>query len=134
MNSLTAATVRIGRPLGYLILEDNSRIEIDRDCVVGRDTSGPTAVRGGLHRVGFKGLTGGMSRVHIEIRHVNGQVFVIDVGSRNGVLIREPWAHGWTRLAPWQPALWRPGAAVRIGCRTLRFERASAPDAIGAGV
>jgi RND superfamily putative drug exporter len=128
--ALTAPTVRIRRPLGYIVLEDNSRFEIDRDCVVGRDPHASNGARGGLRPVRIEGLTGGMSRVHIEIRRVNGQVFVVDVGSRNGILLREPATRGWTRLAPWQPTLWRPGAAVRIGCRTLRFEtvaRATAP-------
>jgi hypothetical protein len=123
--ALIAPTVRIRRPIGYLVLEDNSRFEIDRDCVVGRIPHESNAVvRGGLRPVRIGGLTGGMSRVHIEIRHVNGQVFVVDVGSRNGTFLREPATCDWIRLAPWQPAVLRPGAALRVGGRTLRFENA----------
>jgi len=122
--SCTAATVRIRRPFGYIVLEDNSRFEIDRDCVIGRAPQDSNAVRSGLRLIRIRGLSSGMSRAHIEIRRVNGQVFVVDVGSRNGVLLREPATRGWSRLTPWQPAVWRPGASVRIGCRTLRFESA----------
>lgn len=120
----TAPTVRIGQPFGYVVLEDNSTIEIDRDCVVGRAPQDSNATRSGLRLIRIRGLSSGMSRAHIEIRRVNGQVLVVDVGSRNGVLLREPATRGWTRLAPWQPAVWRPGVSVRIGCRTLRFESA----------
>jgi RND superfamily putative drug exporter len=123
-HALTGPTVRIRRALGYLVLEDNSRFDIDRDCVVGRDPQESTALRAGLRPVRVEGFTGGMSRVHMEIRRVDGQVFVVDLGSRNGVCLREPATRGWTRLTPWQPAVWRHGASVRIGCRTLRFESA----------
>jgi RND superfamily putative drug exporter len=118
----TASTVRICRPLRYIVLDDNSRFVIDRDCVAGRSPHDSNAVRGGLRPVRIEGHTGGMSRAHIEIRRVNGEVLVVDRGSTNGVLIREPEGHGWTRLAPWQPVVWRPGASVRIGSRTLRLE------------
>jgi hypothetical protein len=122
--ALTAPTVRIRRPLGYIVLEDDSRIELDRGCVVGRTPHESSGVRAGLRPIRIEGLTAGMSRVHIEIRCVNGQMFVVDVGSRNGALLRDPAARGWTRLTAWQPAVLRPGASVRIGCRTLRFESA----------
>jgi RND superfamily putative drug exporter len=118
-----STTVRLGPALGYVVLEDNSRFEIDRDFVVGRAPDQPNAIPAGVRPVRIEGLTGGMSRVHMEIRRVDGQIFVVDLGSRNGVLLRESATHGWTRLAPWQPSVWRQGAAVRIGCRTLRFER-----------
>jgi hypothetical protein len=117
-------TVRIRQPFGYLVLEDDSRFEIDRDCVVGRNPGESNAVPADLRPMRIEGLTRGMSRAHMEIRRVDDQVFVVDLGSRNGVRLREPAASDWTRLAPWQPAVWRPGASVRIGCRTLRFESA----------
>src|SRR5262245_26674230 len=106
VSSLNAPTVRISR--GYIVLEDNSRVEIDRDCVVGRAPHESGAVRHGHRPVRVEGLTSGMSRIHIEIRRVDDQLFVVDLGSRNGTLLREPASRGWIRLAPWQPALWRP--------------------------
>src|ERR1700754_4474159 len=81
----SASTVRLRQPLGYVVLEDNSRFELDRDCVVGRAPDQPNAVAAGVRPVRIEGLTGGMSRVHMEIRRVDGQVFVVDLGSRNGV-------------------------------------------------
>jgi hypothetical protein len=128
-NALNAPTVRARQPLGYLVLEDDSRIEIDRDCVVGRIPDEASAVRGDLRPIRIGGLTGGMSRVHIEIRHANGRVFVVDAGSRNGTFLREPATGAWIRLAPWRPAVWRPGAAVRIGSRTFRYESVYRPTA-----
>jgi hypothetical protein len=119
---LARPTVRIRRTLGYLVLEDDSRLEIDRDCVVGRTPQESNAVRGGMGAIRIEGLTGGMSRAHVEIRHIDGQVFVVDAGSKNGTFLREPATGRWIRLAPWRPAVWRPGAVVRIGSRTLRYE------------
>jgi hypothetical protein len=126
---LAAPTVRIRRPLGYLVLDTDFRFEIDRDCVVGRIPQESSPVRGDLRPIRIQGLTNGMSRVHIEIRHINGHVFVVDAGSRNGTFLREAAGRGWTRLAPWRPALLRPGAAVRIGGRTLRYESVYRPTA-----
>ena len=123
VSSLTAPTVRIQTPLGSIVLEDNSRFRIDRDCIVGRAPHESNAVRQGHRPVHIEGLTSGMSRVHLEIRRVDDQLSIVDLGSRNGTLLREPQARGWNRLVAWQPALWRAGAAVRLGCRTLRFER-----------
>ena len=62
-----------------------------------------------------------MSRAHVEVRIVNGEVVIVDRNSTNGVFVREPAQQGWTRLAPWQPATWRPGAYVQIGGRILRL-------------
>src|SRR5690349_18169578 len=119
-----ATTAREYSPtaVGFVVLEDESRFAIDRDCVIGRAPEKSNALPTGCRPVRIDGLTGGMSRVHLQIRQVDGHVFVVDLGSRNGVLLREPATHGWTRLTPWRPAVWRHGAAVRIGCRTLTFE------------
>jgi RND superfamily putative drug exporter len=62
-----------------------------------------------------------MSRAHVEVRIVNGEVVIVDRNSTNGVFVREPAQQGWKRLAPWQPATWRPGAYVQIGGRILRL-------------
>jgi RND superfamily putative drug exporter len=63
-----------------------------------------------------------MSRAHVEVRVVNDQVVIVDRGSTNGVSMRGPGQQSWTRLAPWQPATWRPGASIQLGRRTLRLE------------
>src|SRR5215470_20340745 len=94
---------------GYVVLEDDSRYGIDGDCVVGRAPEKSSAILDGVRPVRIDGMTGGMSRVHMAIRHVDDQVLVVDVGSRNGVLLREPAARSWTRLTPWRPAVWHHG-------------------------
>src|SRR5215470_13606027 len=86
---------------GYVVL--------DGDCVVGRAPEKSSAILDGVRPVRIDGMTGGMSRVHMAIRHVDDQVLVVDVGSRNGVLLREPAARSWTRLTPWRPAVWHHG-------------------------
>lgn len=62
-----------------------------------------------------------MSRAHLEVRIVNGDVLVVDCHSTNGVFMREPDQLDWTRLQPWEPALWRPGSYVQLGGRILRL-------------
>jgi pSer/pThr/pTyr-binding forkhead associated (FHA) protein len=63
-----------------------------------------------------------MSRAHLEIRRVDGRVFIIDRQSKNGVAIRPAGQTQWFRIAPWQPIVWLPGMSVRIGSRILRLE------------
>jgi RND superfamily putative drug exporter len=120
-------TVAIPRPLGYIVLEDNSRFEIDRDCVIGRDPNGSDAVRRGLRPVRIQDGTGRMSRAHMEIRRLNGDVYIIDRGSTNGVFLRQPGQQPWTRIASWESVRWTAGASVRIGSRTLRLEAPATP-------
>jgi putative drug exporter of the RND superfamily len=122
-----APTVQLARPKRWVVLDDDSRFEIDRDCVIGRDPHNSNAAKRGLRPVRIDDRTGEMSRAHIEIRFVNGEVVIVDRNSTNGVLVREPAQDGWTRLAPWEPAKWLPGAYVRIGSRTLQLQVLSAP-------
>jgi hypothetical protein len=60
----------------------------------------------------------------LEIRRVDGRVFIIDRQSKNGVAIRPAGQTQWIRIAPWQPIVWLPGMSVRIGSRILRLETA----------
>jgi RND superfamily putative drug exporter len=115
-------TVAIPRPLEYIVLDDNSRFEIDRDCVIGRDPRGSDAVQRGLRPIRIQDGTGRMSRAHVEIRRLNGEVCIVDRSSTNGVFMRQPGQQAWTRLAPWEPVRWVAGASVRIASRTLRLE------------
>ncbi|OBK09989.1 MMPL family transporter [Mycobacterium asiaticum] len=114
-------------PKRWLVLDDNSRIELDRDCVIGRDPRGSEAVTRGLRPVCIDDHAGAMSRAHIEVRIVKDEVIVVDRDSTNGVFLREPAHPGWTRLTSGAPATWRPGGYVRIGGRILRLQVLSAP-------
>ncbi|MDT5174061.1 MAG: putative drug exporter of the superfamily, partial [Mycobacterium sp.] len=116
-----APMAELSRPKRWVVLDDNSRFEIDRDCVIGRDPNGSDAVKRGLHPVCIEDHAGAMSRAHAEVRIINAELVVVDPNSTNGVFLREPTQLGWTRLTPWEPVVWRPGAYVQLGGRILRL-------------
>lgn len=124
---LPHTTVQIHRQLEYVVLDDKSRFTLDRDCVVGRDPHDCDAARSGLRPIRIDALANGMSRAHLEIRRIDGQVFIIDRESRNGVAIRPAGQTQWNRIAPWEPTVWLPGMSVRIGSRILRLEAGQRP-------
>jgi hypothetical protein len=117
-------TVQIRRQLECVVLDDNSRFTLDRDCVVGRDPHDCDAARSGLRPIRIDVRANGMSRAHLEIRRLDGRVFIIDRQSRNGVAIRPTGQTQWIRIAPCKPIVWLPGMSVRIGSRILRLEAA----------
>lgn len=119
---LPQTTVQIQRKLEHVVLDDDSRFILDRDCVVGRDPHHCDAARNGLRPIRIDVRANGMSRAHLEIRCIFGQVYIIDRQSRNGVAIRPAGQTEWTRIAPWKPTVWQPGMSVRIGSRILRLE------------
>jgi RND superfamily putative drug exporter len=120
-----AAPLRPAVP--YIVLDDNSRIELDRDCVIGREPHDSDAVQRGFRPIRIEDRTGEMSRAHAEIRRINGEVCILDRASTNGVFLRGSAQQPWTKLAPWEPTVWLPGTSARIGGRTLRLEM-SAPQ------
>ncbi|GLP82026.1 MFS transporter [Mycobacterium antarcticum] len=125
---LSQTTVQIQRRPEYVVLDDNSRFTLDRDCVVGRNPHHSDAVRRGLRPIQIDVRANGMSRAHLEIRCVLGQVYIIDRESRNGVAVRPAGRMRWTQIAPWKPIAWLPGMSVRIGSRVLRLEAAGHHD------
>lgn len=122
-----APSVAWPQPNRFVVLEDGSRLEIDRDCVIGRDPHGSDAAQRGLRPVTLEDPAGLLSRAHVEVHTVNGEVVVIDRGSTNGVFMREPAQHDWTRIPSWQQATWRPGSYLQIGGRILRLYEETAP-------
>jgi MFS family permease len=121
---LVQTTVQVHRRGEYVVLDDNSRFTLDRDCVVGRDPQDCDAARRGLRPIRIDVRANGMSRAHLEIRSAYGRVFIIDRQSKNGVAIRQAGQTQWIRVDPWKPILWMPGMSVRIGSRILRLEAA----------
>lgn len=121
---LPQTTVQIRTKPEYVVLDDDSRFILDRDCVVGRDPNNCGAARNGLRPIQLAVRGNGMSRAHLEIRRFDGRVFIIDRQSRNGVAIRPAGQTQWIRIAPWKPIVWLPGMSVRIGSRILRLETA----------
>lgn len=114
------------QPRRWVVLDDNSRFELDRGCVIGRDPRGSDAELRGLRPVCIDDPAGLMSRAHVEVSMVRGEVVLVDRGSTNGVFVREQAQHGWTRISPWAPATWRPGADIQIGGRILSLHVATA--------
>ncbi|MFV8318155.1 MMPL family transporter [Mycobacterium sp. 23] len=115
------------QPGRWVVLEDGSHFEIDRGCVVGRDPHGSDAAQRGLRPVTLEDPAGLLSRAHVEVRIVNGEVVVVDRGSTNGVFLREPAQQGWTPIVPWEPVTWQPGSYIQIGGRILRLQAGTTP-------
>jgi hypothetical protein len=124
---LPRTTVQIHKQIEYVVLDDNSRFTLDRDCVVGRDPHDGDAARRGLRPIRIDVGASDISRVHLEIRRVDGRVFIIDRRSKNGVAIRAAGQTQWIRIAPCKPVVWLPGMSVRIGSRILRLEAVGEP-------
>jgi MFS family permease len=120
--ALSQKTVRMHRQLAHVVLDDDSRFNLDRDCVVGRDPHNSDAARRGLRPIRIDVRANGMSRAHLEIRNFYGRVFIIDRESKNGVAIRPAGQTQWVRIASGQPIAWLPGMSVLIGSRILRLE------------
>jgi len=112
----------VAPPKRWIVLDDNSTIEIDGDCVIGREPHGSSAVRQGFRPIAIHDTSGLMSRAHLEIRLLDGELVIADRNSTNGVLMREPGQHVWKRLTPWQPVLFRVGAALQVGGRILHVQ------------
>jgi RND superfamily putative drug exporter len=122
-----APAVASPQPTRWVVLEDGSRFEIDRDCVIGRDPRGSDAAHRGLRPVSLEDPAGLLSRTHVEVHTVCGEVVVVDRGSTNGVYVREPAQPGWARITPWEQVTWRPGTYIQIGGRILRLAAGTAP-------
>jgi putative drug exporter of the RND superfamily len=115
-------TIRLRQPRRYVILDDNSRFDIDRDCLIGCAPHKSDAAQLGLRPIRIEDRTGAVSAAHAEIRWVNSEVVIVDRESANGVFMCAPGRRAWYRLTPWQPTLWLAGASVRIGNRILQLE------------
>ncbi len=108
-----------------VVLDDNSRFDVDRDCLIGCAPTRSDAAGLGLRPIRIDDRTGAVSNAHAEIRWVNNELVIVDRESENGVFMCAPGRRAWTRLTPWQPTPWLPGASVRIGNRILQLEAAS---------
>jgi RND superfamily putative drug exporter len=116
------ATIQLRQGRRTVVLDDNSRFDIDRDCLIGCAPNKSDAAQLGLRPVRIEDRTGAVSDAHAEIRWVNSEVVIVDRESANGVFMCAPGRRAWTRLTPWQPTPWLPGASVRIGNRILQLE------------
>ncbi|MEV6280735.1 FHA domain-containing protein [Nocardia sp. NPDC051832] len=109
-------------PLGLLLFDDGTIIILDADCVLGREPERSAAARRGARPVRLDDASGGMSRTHAEIRLVDWDVTVLDLGSANGTHLRAAGHPDWIRVVPGHPQPLRPGAQILLGGRTATFD------------
>jgi hypothetical protein len=108
-------------PLGALVLDDNSALELGLDCVVGREPAlDPSVAAGEAHPLAIADAA--VSRVHARI-HLDGwQVLLIDLGSVNGTRIRLPGKRSEQALEPNVPAPLQSGTRVLVGTQGFQYE------------
>jgi hypothetical protein len=108
-------------PLGALVLDDNSALELSVDCVVGREpTLDPSVAAGEAHPLAIPDAA--VSRVHARI-HLDGwQVLLIDLGSVNGTRIRPPGKRSEQALEPNIPVPLQSGTRVLVGTQGFQYE------------
>jgi len=108
-------------PLGALVLDDNSALELSADCVVGREpTLDPSVAAGEAHPLSIPDAA--VSRVHARI-HLDGwQVLLIDLGSVNGTRIRLPGKRSEQALEPNVPFPLQSGTRVLVGTQGFQYE------------
>jgi len=108
-------------PLGALVLDDNSALELSADCVVGREpTLDPAVAAGEAHPLSIPDAA--VSRVHARI-HLDGwQVLLIDLGSVNGTRIRLPGKRSEQALEPNVPFPLQSGTRVLVGTQGFQYE------------
>lgn len=134
MDQLTGILVFERRPpLGLFVLDAGTTFVLDDNYVVGRAPEVSEKVRSGGYRpIKIDDPSGATSRVHSEVRLVDWDVLLVDLGSANGTYVagaRDVLPNGaprWTRLVPQQPYLLAPGTSVLIGRRQFVYESASA--------
>jgi hypothetical protein len=108
-------------PLGALVLDDNSALELSADCVVGREpTLDPSVAAGEAHPLSIPDAA--VSRIHARI-HLDGwQVLLIDLGSVNGTRIRLPGKRSEQALEPNVPFPLQSGTRVLVGTQGFQYE------------
>jgi len=108
-------------PLGALVLDDGSALELSTDCVIGREpTLDPSVAAGEAQPLAI--VDAAVSRVHARI-HLDGwQVFLIDLGSVNGTRIRLPGKRSEQALEPNVPVPLQSGTRVLVGTQGFQYE------------
>ena len=108
-------------PLGALVLDDGSALELSADCVVGREpTLDPSVAAGEAYPLGIADAA--VSRVHARV-HLDGwQVLLIDLGSVNGTRIKPPGKRSEQVLEPNVPVPLQSGTRVLVGTQGFQYE------------
>ena len=108
-------------PLGALVLDDDSALELSVDFVVGREPAlDPSVAAGEAHPLVIADAA--VSRVHARV-HLDGwQVLLIDLGSVNGTRIRLPGKRSEQALEPNVPVQLQSGTRVLVGTQGFQYE------------
>ena len=108
-------------PLGALVLDHGSALELSADCVIGREpTLDPSVAAGEAQPLAI--VDSAVSRIHARI-HLDGwQVFLIDLGSVNGTRIRLPGKRSEQALEPNVPVPLQSGTRVLVGTQGFQYE------------
>jgi FHA domain len=108
-------------PLGALVLDDGSALELNGDCVVGREpTLDPSVMAGEASPLCI--IDDAVSRVHARI-HLDGwRVLLVDLGSANGTRIRPPGKRSDQALEPHVPVPIQGGTRVLVGRQGFQYE------------
>lgn len=108
-------------PLGALVLDDGSALELSADCVIGREPAlDPSVAAGEAQPLAI--VDSAVSRIHARI-HLDGwQVFLIDLGSVNGTRIRLPGKRSEQALEPNVPVPLQSGTRVLVGTQGFQYE------------
>jgi FHA domain len=108
-------------PLGALVFDDDSALELSADWVVGRNPAlDPSVAAGQASPLRFPDSQ--VSRIHARV-HLDGwRVFLIDLGSANGTRIRPPGKRSDQALEPNVPVPLQSGTRIFVGMQGFRYE------------
>jgi hypothetical protein len=110
-------------PLGVLVLDDGTTLQLDTDYVLGRDPVMDADVAAGRARpLRIVDPAGTISRLHLRVALVGWRVHVVDLGSANGSVVHYPGNPQPLRLTPHQAVEIQPGTMIDVGRRQLRFD------------
>ncbi|HEY6275338.1 MAG TPA: FHA domain-containing protein [Streptosporangiaceae bacterium] len=108
-------------PLGALVLDDDSALELTADCVVGRNPAlDPSVAAGEAHPLCITDEAA--SRIHARVHLEGWRVFLTDLGSANGTRIRPPGKRSDQALEPNVPVPLQSGTRVFVGRQGFRYE------------
>lgn len=115
-------------PLGALVLQDGTRIELDHGAVLGRAPRVPDEATEEPHLVNLAAYGRDVSRQHAEVIVQGWSVFIRDLGSANGTKVHAPGGET-TDLEPGVSLPLLPGSTVEIAEVTrVEYQAASASD------
>jgi pSer/pThr/pTyr-binding forkhead associated (FHA) protein len=110
-------TVQLAPAIAALRGNDGTRVQLDRDYVLGRDPRhDPAVVRGTASPVQIKDDEHLISRVHAYVSVAIDSVTVRDAGSANGTFVAAPGDAGWSPIGR-DPVPLPIGHSLRVGHR-----------------